>query len=84
MQNEQVYGNNHNDQSWPLSYSYAALAKVAVGEDQSARMCCSPYSQTSMASDQDGVQFSASSAAIMVNGVNIHDDEINCVDSLRT
>ena len=80
MQNEQVY-ENHSYQSWPLSYSYAALGKVAAGED-STRMCCSPYSQTSMASDQDGVQFSGTSAAIVVNGVNIHNDETNCVDLL--
>ena len=61
-----------NGQNWPLSYSYAALSKST-----NERMCCSPGSQGSVDS-----QFSTSSAAIMVNGVNIHEVEMNCVDSL--
>ena len=59
-----------NGQNWPLSYSYAALSKST-----NERMCCSPDGSVDS-------QFSSSSAAIMVNGVNIHDEETNCVDSL--
>ena len=79
---QQVYGNSQ--QNWPLTYSYAALTKVAQNEETN-RMCCSPYSQSSVGSDQsdNGLQFSGTTTAIVVNGVNIHDYETNCVDSLK-
>ena len=63
-----------NGQNWPLSYSYAALSKST-----NERMCCSPGSQGSVDSSSSTI----TNSAIMVNGVNIHDEEINCVDSLN-
>ena len=70
-----------NAQNWPLSYSYAALEKLTIQNgDSRLQMCGSPYSQ---ASDQDSIAFSGGSSAIIVNGVNIHnDDTTNCVDYL--
>ena len=68
---EQQQFTQHSE--WPLAYSYAALTQKVMALQQSHMQ--SAHDATAVFKSAQTVE------GIYVNGVNIHDIEMNCIES---